>query len=49
MAASATEAGVLYVVDGSALRRLDSAGRVTTVAPNVGRQLMGLWPTAADV
>ena len=49
MAASATEAGVLYVVDGTALRRLDSAGRVTTVATNVGTQLMGLWPTADDV
>jgi hypothetical protein len=46
MAASATEPGVLYVVDGTALRRLDAAGRVTTVAPNVGSQMMGLWPTA---
>lgn len=49
MTASATEAGVLYVVDGSALRRLDSSGRVTTVAPNVGTQLMGLWPTADEM
>jgi hypothetical protein len=47
MAASVTEAGVLYVVDGSALRRLDASGRVTTVAPSIGTQLMGLWPTAA--
>jgi sugar lactone lactonase YvrE len=46
MAASATEAGVLYVVDGRALRRLDSSGRVTTVAENIGTQLMGLWPNA---
>lgn len=46
MAASATEAGVLYVVDGAALRRLDPSGRLTTVAPNIGTQLMGLWPTA---
>lgn len=49
MTASATEAGVLYVVDGSALRRLDSAGRMTTLAQNVGTHLMGLWPTARDV
>ena len=43
--ASATEPGVLYVVDGPALRRVDPSGRVTTVAPNVGTHLMGLWPT----
>jgi len=46
MAASATEAGVLYVVDGPALRRVDASERVTTVAANVGSQLMGLWPTS---
>lgn len=50
MAASATEAGVLYVVDGHDLRRLDSSGRVTTVAKTIGTQLMGLWPnTDGDV
>lgn len=45
-AASPTEVGVLFVVDGPALRRLDSSGRVTTVAANLGRHVMGLWPTA---
>jgi hypothetical protein len=49
MAASATEPGVLYIIDGPELRRLDPSGRVTTVARNVGPQLMGLWPTANDV
>ena len=47
LAESATEAGVLYVVDGPALRRVDPSGRVTTVAANVGAHLMGLWPTTA--
>ena len=46
MSASATEPGILYIIDGSALRRLDSAGRMTTVAPDIGKQLMGIWPTA---
>ncbi len=46
-AASVTEVGVLYVVDGPALRRLDPSGRVTTVAPNIGTHLMGLWPAAS--
>lgn len=45
VAASATEPGVLYVVDGTALRRLDPSGGVTTVTPNVGTLVMGLWPT----
>jgi len=49
MSASATEPGVLYVIDGSDLRRRDASGRVTTVAPNIGRQLMGLWSTADAV
>ena len=49
MTASATEPGVLYVINGSDLRRRDSSGRVTTVAPNIGTQLMGLWPTADAV
>lgn len=49
MTASATAPGVLYVIDGPALRRLDASGGVTTVAPNVGSQLMGLWATAGDV
>lgn len=45
-AASATEPGVLFLVDGPALRRLDSSGRVTTVATDLGEHVMGLWPTA---
>jgi sugar lactone lactonase YvrE len=46
MAASATDAGVLFVVHGPDLRRVDSSGRVTTVTRNLGEHLMGLWPTA---
>ena len=45
-AASVTEPKALYVVDGKDLRKLDSTGRVTTVAANVGSGLMGLHPTA---
>lgn len=45
-AASVMEPGVLFFVDGPALRRLDSSGRVTTVASDLGEHLMGLWPTA---
>ena len=45
IAASPTQAGVLFVVDGSDLRRVDPSGRVTTVARKVGEHLMGLWPT----
>lgn len=48
LAASATEAGVLYVVDGTDLRRLDASGRVTMVAANLGANLMGLFPTTRD-
>lgn len=45
MAASATQPGTLFIVDGPDLRRVDSLGRVTTVARNIGEQLMGLWPS----
>lgn len=44
--AGGMDAGTLFIIDGPALRRLDQAGRLTTVAANVGTQLMGLWPGA---
>jgi len=46
IAASATEPGVLFVVDGLAVRRLDPSGRVTTIVAGLGAHAMGLWPTA---
>jgi hypothetical protein len=49
IAASPTQVGVLFVVDGPDLRRVDSSGRVTTLARNLGEHLMGLWPTDSAV
>jgi hypothetical protein len=49
IAASPTQAGVLFFVEGPDLRRVDSSGRVTTLARNIGEHLMGLWPTDSAV
>jgi hypothetical protein len=38
--------GALYVVDGADLRRVDRAGRATTVARGVGQMMMGMWVDA---
>ena len=45
MAASPIQPGVLFIVDGPDLRRIDRSGRITTVARNIGEHPMGLWPT----
>lgn len=40
--------GSLVVVDGRDLRRIDRAGRVGTLARNVGEQLFGVWVDARN-
>lgn len=40
--------GSLIVVDGTDLRRIDRAGRLSTLARNVGEMMMGLWVDARN-